>query len=154
MAKHGSTLGGSPFVCRLGCEFLDIMRDEDVLDNVRRVGVHLGTRLEALAEQFAEITDVRGVGLMWGVQLTVPARPLAEAGLRRGVLFNTVQGNVLRFLPPLILSVAQVDEALDVLEQLMHEMLTPVAAALPVVTMQAVTRQAELHAEEPVASAA
>lgn len=122
MAKHGSTLGGTPLACRLGCEFLSVMVEERVLENARAAGARLGERLRALAEAFDEIIEVRGAGLMWGVELTVPARPICEEGLRRGMMFNSVQGNVLRFLPPLILSVAQVDEALDVLEAIMGEM--------------------------------
>lgn len=141
MAKHGSTLGGSPIACRLGCEFLAVMEEEAVLANVKAAGKRLGERLSELAGQFAEIVEVRGLGLMWGVELTVPARPLAEEGLRRGVMFNLVQGNVLRFLPPLIASPAQVDEALDVLETLMAERFTRRASA-------------SVALEEPVASLA
>ena len=125
MAKHGSTLGGSPFACRLGCEFLDVMEEQQILEHVRVAGEAMRKRLFALAAQYEEVTEVRGEGLMWGVELTVPARPLAEEGLRRGVLFNVVQGNVLRFLPPLILTVDQVQEALDVLAAMMAEKLTP-----------------------------
>jgi acetylornithine/succinyldiaminopimelate/putrescine aminotransferase len=116
MAKHGSTLGGTPLGCRLGCEFLSVMEDEQVLANVRKSGARLGQRLERLAHEYDEVLEVRGEGLMWGMELSVPARPIAEEGLRRGVMFNVVQGNVLRFLPPLILTEAQVDEAMDVLD--------------------------------------
>jgi acetylornithine aminotransferase/acetylornithine/N-succinyldiaminopimelate aminotransferase len=116
MAKHGSTLGGTPLGCRLGVEFLTVMEDEGILAKARKTGARLGKRLERLAAEYDEIVEVRGEGLMWGVEMTVPVRPLAEEGLRRGVMFNVVQGNVLRFLPPLILTEAQVDEAMDVLE--------------------------------------
>jgi acetylornithine/succinyldiaminopimelate/putrescine aminotransferase len=116
MAKHGSTLGGTPLGCRLGCEFLSVMEDEQVLENVRKSGARLGERLERIANEYTEVLEVRGEGLMWGMELSVPARPLAEQGLRRGVMFNVVQGSVLRFLPPLILTEAQVDEAMDVLD--------------------------------------
>lgn len=121
MAKHGSTLGGTPLACRLGVEFLEVMEDEGVLANVARSGVRLRERLERIAAEFDEVVEVRGEGLMFGVEMTVPCRPLVEDGLRRGVMLNCVQGNVLRFLPPLILSEAQVDEGLDVLEAMMKE---------------------------------
>jgi acetylornithine/succinyldiaminopimelate/putrescine aminotransferase len=124
MAKHGSTLGGTPLGCRLGVEFLDVMEEENVLERVRAVGAHLGERLEQLAAEYEEVVQVRGAGLMWGVELTVPARPLAEEGLRRGVMFNVVQGNVLRFLPPLILNEAQVDQAMEVLGAVFAEAFT------------------------------
>jgi acetylornithine/succinyldiaminopimelate/putrescine aminotransferase len=116
LAKHGSTLGGTPLGCRLGCEFLSIMEDENVLANARKCGKRMEERLNRLADEYEEVLGLRGKGLMWGMELSVPARPLAEEGLRRGVMFNVVQGNVLRFLPPLILTEAQVDEAMDVLD--------------------------------------
>jgi acetylornithine/succinyldiaminopimelate/putrescine aminotransferase len=116
MAKHGSTLGGTPLGCRLGCEFLSVMEDESVLANVRKSGKRMEERLNRLADAHGEVLEFRGDGLMWGVELSVPARPIAEEGLRRGVMFNVVQGNVLRFLPPLIVSEAQVDKAMDVLD--------------------------------------
>jgi len=120
MAKHGSTLGGTPLGCRLGMEFLAVMDDEEILARVRKTGARLGERLERLAAEYAEIIEVRGEGLMWGVELSTSARPIAEEGLARGVMFNVVQGNVLRFLPPLILTEAQVDKAMDVLEAVME----------------------------------
>ena len=134
MAKHGSTLGGTPLACRLGVEFLSVMEDEAILSRVRSTGKRLRERLEALAEQFDEIVEVRGEGLMFGVELTVPGRPIVEEALERGVMLNCVQGNILRFLPPLILTSAQVDHAIDVLEAVMSERFvrkTSVEAAEP-----------------------
>ena len=122
MAKHGSTLGGSPLACRLGLEFLAVMEEDRVLAGVRAAGARLRERLDGLAAEFDEIVEVRGEGLMFGVEMTVPARPIVEAGLELGMMFNSVQGNVLRFLPPLILTVAQVDQACDVLERVMEGM--------------------------------
>ena len=121
LAKHGSTLGGSPMACRLGLEFLAVMEDEQILRNVEQVGALLGRGLKQLAAQFEECVEVRGDGLMWGVEMSVPARPIAEEGLRRGVMFNVVQGNVLRFLPPLVVSAEQVKEALVVLEEVLEQ---------------------------------
>jgi acetylornithine/N-succinyldiaminopimelate aminotransferase len=128
MAKHGSTLGGTPLGCRLGMEFLAVMDDEEILARVRKTGARLGERLERLAAEYAEIIEVRGEGLMWGVELSTSARPIAEEGLARGVMFNVVQGNVLRFLPPLILTEAQVDKAMDVLEAVMEHSFTRISA--------------------------
>lgn len=126
VAKHGSTLGGTPLACRLGVEFLGVMEDEGVLAQVRRSGKRLRERLDAMAELYAEVVEVRGEGMMFGMELSVPARPLVEDALRRGVMLNCVQGKVLRFLPPLILTEAQVDEGMDVLEAVMAEHFSPV----------------------------
>jgi acetylornithine/N-succinyldiaminopimelate aminotransferase len=119
--------------CRLGCEFLSVMQEEGILENVTSAGGRMGERLHVLADRFEEVSEVRGAGLMWGVELSVPARPLVEEGLRRGVLFNLVQGNVLRFLPPLVVSRTQVDQAIDVLEAIMDERFTQRAARCPAV---------------------
>ena len=121
VAKHGSTLGGSPLACRLGVEFLAVMEDEGVLARVLASGKRLRERLDELAELYGEVLEVRGEGLMFGMELSVPARPLVEDALRRGVMLNCVQGKVLRFLPPLILTEAQVDEAMNVLGAVMAE---------------------------------
>ncbi len=125
VAKHGSTLGGTPLACRLGMEFLAVMEEEGVLARVQASGERMRERLEALAKQYDEVVEVRGEGLMFGMEMTVPARPLVEDALRRGVMLNCVQGNVLRFLPPLILTEAQVDEGLDVLEAVMADHFSP-----------------------------
>ncbi len=125
VAKHGSTLGGTPLACRLGVEFLAVMEEENVLAQVQASGERMRERLEALAELYAEVVEVRGEGLMFGMELSVPARPLVEEALRRGVMLNCVQGKVLRFLPPLILTEAQVDEGMDVLEAVMAEHFSP-----------------------------
>lgn len=121
MAKHGSTLGGTPLACRLGIEFLDVMVEGRVLENVERAGRRLRDRLERIAEEYDEVVEVRGEGLMFGVELTVPGRPIVEEALRRGVMMNCVQGNVLRFLPPLILTESQVNEGMDVLDAVMAD---------------------------------
>jgi acetylornithine/N-succinyldiaminopimelate aminotransferase len=124
MAKHGSTLGGSPMACRLGMEFLSVMEDENILAHVRSTGAHLRRHLDRLASKFEEIREVRGEGLMCALELTVPARPIVEDALHLGVMLNSVQDTMLRFLPPLIVTEAQVDHAMDVLETVLTKRLT------------------------------
>ncbi len=119
MARHGSTLGGIPLACRLGLEFLSIMEDERILDRVADTGAHLKTRLEGVVSEFEVAVEARGIGLLQGVELTVPARPIVEAALAGGVMLNCVQGNVLRFLPPLIIDRKDVDTAVDLIERLL-----------------------------------
>ncbi len=121
LAKHGSTLGGSPLACRLGLEFLEIMDDEALLQRVAETGAYLRSRLERMVEQMEVAVDRRGRGLLQGLELSIPARPVAEAALDRGVLLNCIQGNVIRFLPPLILDRQQAAIGLDVLEDLLHQ---------------------------------
>lgn len=128
LAKHGSTLGGSPMACRLGLEFLAVMEEDHILESVKRIGARLGEQLRQITAEYNEVVEVRGEGLMWGVEMTIPVRPIAEHGLQQGIMFNVVQGNVLRFLPPLIVTEAQIEKALKVLESLLEQHCTRIAA--------------------------
>ncbi len=119
MARHGSTLGGSPLACRLGLEFLSIMEDDNILEKVRDTGAHLSRRLREIVQDSDVAVEARGAGLLQGIELTIPARPIVEAALSRGVMLNCVQGNVLRFLPPLIIDRHHVDVAVDLLGSLL-----------------------------------
>ena len=119
VAKHGSTLGGSPFLCRLGLEFLATVEDENLLQNVRDTGKHFLYRLKGIATGTDRAVEARGRGLILGLELHEPARPLAETGLERGFLLNLVQGNVLRFLPSFLLERAHVDQTCDMLQELL-----------------------------------
>ena len=132
MAKHGSTLGGTPLACRLGLEFLAVMEDEHVLAKVAASGARMERGLQRIAARFPDlVVDVRGKGLMWGMELREAGRPVVEEALRRGVLLNVVQGKVLRFLPPLILTPDQVDEGLDVLEAVLADLFPAAWAEVP-----------------------
>ena len=121
LAKHGSTLGGSPLACRLGVEFLKVMEEEDILARVRDTGDYLGERLTQVAQAHEVVSEARGKGLLRGLELSIPARPVVEAALDAGVMLNCVQGNVVRFLPPLILNREHVDQATSLLDTLLTE---------------------------------
>jgi acetylornithine/N-succinyldiaminopimelate aminotransferase len=120
MARHGSTLGGSPLACRLGLEFLAIMEEEDILACVADTGAYLSMRLAEIVSDHDVAVEARGTGLMQAVELAAPARPIVEAALAQGVMLNCVQGNVLRFLPPLIIDRSHVDQAMDLLAILLE----------------------------------
>ncbi|HEY4010097.1 MAG TPA: acetylornithine transaminase [Acidobacteriaceae bacterium] len=115
VAKHGSTLGGSPMACRLGLEFLKIVEDEGLLERVGDTGDYLLARLRGLAGKLG--VEARGRGLLLGLDLRRPARPVAEEALAEGLMLNVVQGNVLRFLPPFLLERQHVDVAMEFLER-------------------------------------
>ncbi len=115
LAKHGSTLGGTPLACRLGLESLSVVEDEGLLARVQDTGQYLHEQLNELVQESEIAVEVRGRGLIQGIQLTVPGRPIAEIGLEQGVLFNVVQGNVMRFLPSFLLERSHVDAMMDVL---------------------------------------
>lgn len=119
IGKHGSTLGGSPMACRLGLEFLSIVEDEDLLARVTDTGAYLAEQLQVLADESDMTVEARGRGLIQGLELTVPGRPIAEAALEQGVMLNFVQGNVMRFLPSFLLEREHVDAMLNVVQPLL-----------------------------------
>ncbi len=120
LAKHGSTLGGSPMTCRLGLEFLRVVEEDGLLAQVTSVGQYLSEQLEAISAETERAGEVRGRGLLLGMALDEPARPIAEAALAQGVLLNVVQGNLLRFLPPFLIEREHVDVAMDMLSDLLR----------------------------------
>src|SRR5262249_45540686 len=98
--------------CATALEFLSILEDECLLDNVRARGAQLRAGLSRLTAEFDFIREVRGEGLMLGLDLTVDGRPYAKAALEHGLLINCTHNHVLRLLPPFIVSERQVSEFL------------------------------------------
>ncbi len=127
--KHGTTFGGGPLACRVALEFFSVLEQENLLDNVRRVGAYLQQELRRVGQDFSAVREVRGRGLMQALELTFPARPIVDAALAHGVLFNSTQDVVLRFLPPYLLEEKHVDKGIKVLRKLLGK--RPVAAAEP-----------------------
>ncbi len=117
--KHGTTFGGGPLACRVALEFLDIVEEDNLLGQVRRVGDYLKHELHRVQQDFDVAREVRGRGMMQALELTVPARPIVDAALEKGVLFNSTQDVVLRFLPPYLLEEKHVDTGIKVLRKLL-----------------------------------
>jgi acetylornithine/N-succinyldiaminopimelate aminotransferase len=117
--QHGTTFGGGPLACRVALEFLAIVEEEKLLENVNKVGAYLHEQLKALAEKRGAGNQVRGRGFIQGIQLEIPARPIVDAGLAEGVLFNSTQDTVVRFLPPFLLEEKHVDKGIRVLKKLL-----------------------------------
>jgi acetylornithine/succinyldiaminopimelate/putrescine aminotransferase len=117
--QHGTTFGGGPLACRVALEYFSIIEDDGLLERVSRVGAYLHERLESLGRRYAAVQEVRGRGLIQGLQLSIPARPIVEQALADGVLFNSTQDTVLRFLPPFLLQEKHVDKGIRVLKRLL-----------------------------------
>ena len=117
--QHGTTFGGGPLACRVALEYLAIIEEEKLLENVSSMGAYLQQQLKGLAERYAAAQDVRGRGLIQGLELQIPARPIVEQALAEGVLFNSTQDTVLRFLPPFLLQEKHVDKGVRVLKKLL-----------------------------------
>jgi len=117
--QHGTTFGGGPLACRVALDYLAIVEQEHLLENVARVGEYLHRQFEVLVEKYAAARETRGRGFIQGLVLDVPARPFVEQGLAEGVLFNVTQDTVLRFLPPFLLEEKHVDKGIRVLKKLL-----------------------------------
>ena len=116
--SHASTFGGNPLATAAGLAALETILEEGVLENCRKVGGHLREGLERLALRHPGLVrEVRGRGLLQAMALTVAGGPIVESCMRQGLLINCTANTVLRFLPPLIVTTAEVDEMLETLER-------------------------------------
>ena len=119
--SHGSTFGGNPLATAAGIAVLETILDEEILNNCSRVGKYLLGRLAELKENNDRIREVRGRGLLVAVELTLPGADFVLKCLKRGLLINCTGGNVLRFVPPLILTNTDVDKAVGILSEVLEE---------------------------------
>jgi predicted acetylornithine/succinylornithine family transaminase len=113
--NHASTFGGNPLAMAASLATIDTIMNEGVLDNVKRVGSYFMRRLHELKNKCPVIKDIRGRGLIIGVELTVEGANIVKECMERGVLINCTGGNVLRFVPPLIIAEEDVDFAVEIL---------------------------------------
>ena len=113
---HGSTYGGNLLACRAALCFLDELDAGGLLGWVARVGDHLERGLRSMAARHPLIKEVRGAGLIWGLELARDAAPVIQAGLARGVIVNHTAETVVRLLPPLVITETEIDEALGRLD--------------------------------------
>jgi len=118
---HGSTYGGNLLACRAALVFLDALTAGGLQEHVQAVGAQFAAGLRELAGRHAVVREVRGAGLMWGLDLQVDAAPFVQAALRRGVLINRTSNTVIRLLPPLVITAAEVDLALSQLDAILAE---------------------------------
>jgi predicted acetylornithine/succinylornithine family transaminase len=116
---HGTTYGGNLLACRAAAFFLAQLTDNGLLAHIREAGAHLERRLRTLALQHPSIVEVRGAGLMWGLQLASDAAPVIDGARQRGLLVNRTQGTVVRMLPPLNVDVADLDRAIEILDEVL-----------------------------------
>lgn len=118
--EHGTTFGGNPVACAAGLATLEVLERDKIMHHVVETGGYLREKLLALQKRFPSlIRDVRGLGLMLGMELSVESYPIVLEGLDHGMIYNATAGNVLRFLPPLIIQKQQVDEGVEVLAEIL-----------------------------------
>ena len=114
---HGTTFGGGPLVCAAANAVLDAFEEEKILDNVKEVGEYFISELKKLDKEI--IADVRGKGLMVGLELTKPGAEYVDKLREAGFLINCTSGNVLRFVPPLIITKEDIDVFVKALNEIL-----------------------------------
>ena len=113
---HGTTFGGGPLACRVALEFLDIL--DGLMPHIQETGGYFHVELSALARKYGFVKEVRGFGLMLGMELTVPGKQLVLDAMKEGLLINCTHDTVLRFLPPYTVTAKEIDRAVKVLGKL------------------------------------
>jgi acetylornithine/N-succinyldiaminopimelate aminotransferase len=118
---HGTTFGGNPLASAVALTVLETMVKDDIIANTADVGGYFYGKLQELANKYDFITEVRGKGLILAMELNIEGREIMLACQDKGLLINVTQGNILRFIPPLIITKVMVDEAVYILEQALNE---------------------------------
>jgi len=119
--SHASTFGGNPFVCSVALAVLETIEKQGVLENCERAGKYLLEKLNGFADEFHFIKEVRGKGLLIGMELSVEGKDFVSSCVEKGLLINCTMNNVLRFLPPLIVKEKEIDEAMEIFERVLKE---------------------------------
>jgi acetylornithine/N-succinyldiaminopimelate aminotransferase len=114
--KHASTFGGNCLACAAGIAVIEAIEENGLLENAAELGRYAKDKLEQLKHKHPIIDSVRGIGLMIGVQLTGPGGEIVDKCLEKGLRINCTNETVLRFMPPMIVTRGQIDEAIDILD--------------------------------------
>jgi acetylornithine/N-succinyldiaminopimelate aminotransferase len=119
--KHASTFGGNALACAAAVAVIEAIEQENLLENAVKMGRYIKEKLNQLKQKHSIIDHVRGLGLMIGVQLTSTGSQIVDKCLENGLRINCTQGNVLRFMPPMIVNESQIDQAVDILDNVLTE---------------------------------
>ena len=118
---HGSTFGGNPLVCAAAIATVRTILEDGILNRCEEIGEYLVGELESLGRKYPFVTEVRGIGLMIGMSLTIPGNDIVKKGHDRGVLLNVTHDTVLRFVPALIVSKQEIDLMITILDGIFAE---------------------------------
>lgn len=119
---HGSTYGGNPLVGAAVNKVLEMMERDKLADHAGEMGDYLWTCLEGIKEKYEFVKDHRGLGLIQGLEVTLPVGQISSKALEKGLILITAGTNVLRFVPPLVIEKENVDEMAEILTQVFDEM--------------------------------
>lgn len=118
---HATTFGGNPLVCSAAIAVIETIDKDNLLDNATKMGDYAADKLNQLKSKYPIIDHVRNVGLMIGVQLTVPGGEIVDKCLEKGMRINCTQSTVLRFMPSMIVTAEQIDKAIEILDSVLKE---------------------------------
>ncbi len=113
---HGTTYGGNPLACAAVSKVIDLFEEQDILANVNETGVYLYEKLEALTEKYDHIKAHRGIGLMQGLECGMSVNEIINRAIEKGLLLINAGANIIRFIPPLIVSKADVDNMIEIVD--------------------------------------
>jgi predicted acetylornithine/succinylornithine family transaminase len=119
--SHASTFGGNPLAMAASCAVVETLLQEGILENCRAMGVYFLDQLAGLMRKYSAIKTIRGRGLMVAMELHGPGEEIVLKCLKKGLLINCTNGNILRFVPPLIISAGDIDQAVQILDEVMRE---------------------------------
>ena len=117
---HGTTYGGNPLACAAVAKVLDLMEEDKIVDHVNEIAPYLEEKLELLKEKYSFVTERRGKGLMQGLVCDIPVGPIIAKCLENGLVLINAGANIIRFVPPLIITKEHVDEMIEKLDQAMQ----------------------------------
>jgi acetylornithine/N-succinyldiaminopimelate aminotransferase len=117
--SHASTFGGTPVVTAASLEVVRILTQEDIIDHCKNIGGYFKERLSWLKDRHELIEEVRGMGLLLGMKLAVEGAPIVASCMEKGFLINCIQGNILRFIPPLIIEKQEIDALVECLDEIL-----------------------------------
>lgn len=120
---HGTTFGGGPLICRVALEFFDIL--DDLMPHISQVGAYFRSKLEEMARKISFVKEVRGQGLMIGVEIAFPGQQIVLDCMKEGLLINCTHGTVLRMLPPYIITEKEVDRAVRLFSRVLKKAKPP-----------------------------
>lgn len=117
---HASTFGGTPVVTAASLEVVKVLTGENVIENCLIIGAYFKKRLSWLKDRHESIEDIRGIGLLLGMKLKIEGDPVVASCMEKGFLINCIQGNILRFIPPLIIGKEDVDALVACLDEVLN----------------------------------
>jgi acetylornithine aminotransferase len=120
--SHASTFGGTPVVTAASLEVVRVLSEENIIDHCKNIGVYFKERLSWLKDRHELIEDVRGMGLLLGMKLSMEGDQIVASCMEKGFLINCIQGNILRFIPPLIIEKQEIDALVACLDEVFNQM--------------------------------